>query len=181
MPRLAPVLLATTALSAAAMAETHHVDVGPGFDFVPASLTIQEGDTVVWTWVSGFHNVVSGVDEIPDGNFHSGDPVNDPGLTFEVTFDSAFLKANPMPDNIYSYYCEVHFNFGMTGTVTVEEVEPECPADIADADGDVNVNDLLALLANWGTAGAGSNIAEPANVVDVNDLLGLLGAWGSCG
>ncbi len=63
-----------------------------------------------------------------------------------------------------------------------------CPADITGADGTpdgvVDVNDLLLVLANWGTAGPVGDIAgadwEPDGVVDVHDLLALLGAWGPC-
>jgi len=55
-----------------------------------------------------------------------------------------------------------------------------CPADIADPAGAVDVFDLLELLSNWGAAGPGSDLAEPNDVVDVFDLLELLGAWGQC-
>ncbi len=60
-----------------------------------------------------------------------------------------------------------------------------CSADIAGAsgelDGVVNIFDLFELLANWGTAGNGANIAVPPNdLVDVFDLLDLLAAWGDC-
>ena len=54
-----------------------------------------------------------------------------------------------------------------------------CPAD-TNIDGSVNVTDLLALLAAWG-----SNPGHPADInddgnVNVTDLLALLGAWGAC-
>jgi len=55
-----------------------------------------------------------------------------------------------------------------------------CPADLAGDDDTVNVNDLLALLANWGTDGPGSDLAAPHDTIDVADLLALLGDWGSC-
>jgi hypothetical protein len=53
-----------------------------------------------------------------------------------------------------------------------------CPADCADGDGTVNVNDLLALLAQWGADGACDLSGN--GTVDVNDLLALLAAWGNC-
>ena len=59
-------------------------------------------------------------------------------------------------------------------------LEPTCPADIAENDSVVNVNDLLLLLANWGTDGPGAAIAEPNDIVNVEDLLGLLADWGPC-
>ena len=36
--------------------------------------TVDVGDTVDWAWVSGLHNVESGVGGIHDGAFRSGDP-----------------------------------------------------------------------------------------------------------
>lgn len=53
-----------------------------------------------------------------------------------------------------------------------------CPADIVE-DGEVNVADLLAVLAAWGE----SCVSEDLNndkAVDVADLLTLLAAWGPC-
>lgn len=101
---------------------THDVDNGPGFFFLPSSLTIEVGDTVRWTWIGGLHNVESGVGGLADGNFSSGGPTAVVGTTFEVTFDAAFLAANPMPGNSYPYYCGVHVDFGQTGTIIVDQV-----------------------------------------------------------
>ena len=58
------------------------------------------GDTVLWDWQGGLHNVESGVGGVPDGNFSSGAPVASQSTTFEVTFDADFLAANPMPRSI---------------------------------------------------------------------------------
>jgi hypothetical protein len=55
--------------------------------------------------------------------------------------------------------------------------ECECPADV-NGDYDVNTADLLILLGNWGSAGAGDIDADGA--VDTADLLLLLAAWGAC-
>ena len=59
-------------------------------------------------------------------------------------------------------------------------VQPPCPWDL-DNSGDVDVPDLLALLATWG------NIPTPDppdfdgdGVVAVPDLLALLAHWGPC-
>jgi hypothetical protein len=54
---------------------------------------------------------------------------------------------------------------------------PSCPADL-DGDETVDVTDLLALLAAWGTVGADLN---DDGTTDVGDLLLLLAAWGPCG
>jgi len=53
-----------------------------------------------------------------------------------------------------------------------------CPEDI-NQDGTIDTQDLLALLAAWGTDGAGAEIAAPFDVVDTQDLLALLAAWGA--
>ena len=58
--------------------------------------------------------------------------------------------------------------------------EAPCPADIEGDDGEVGVDDLLLLLANWGNLGPGSDLAQPNVVIDVNDLLVLLAEWGPC-
>ena len=109
-----------------ASAQTTHNVTLEGALFIQADLTIAVGDTVHWQWVSGNHNVVSGVGGVHDGNFNSGDPVfpGDPPTTFDVVFDQAFLDAHPKPDNIYPYYCIVHLIQGMTGTVTVQKGPP---------------------------------------------------------
>ncbi|MCH7602745.1 MAG: hypothetical protein IIB54_08280, partial [Planctomycetes bacterium] len=58
---------------------------------------------------------------------------------------------------------------------------PECPADI-NADGSVNVTELLVLLASWGTCPAGECPADfnTDGFVNVTDLLELLASWGAC-
>jgi len=99
----------------------HNVSVS-NFDFDQADLDITVGDTVVWTWAGGLHNVESGVGGTADGNFTSGAPTSANGTMFSVTFDAAFLAANPMPGDTYPYYCIVHLDFGMTGSITVEDV-----------------------------------------------------------
>jgi len=56
---------------------------------------------------------------------------------------------------------------------------PECPADIT-GDGVVDVLDLLEVLAQWGTSGAGGADITGDGIVDVLDLLEVLAAWGPC-
>jgi hypothetical protein len=59
-----------------------------------------------------------------------------------------------------------------------------CSADISgpegSPDGTVDVNDFLALLANWNTDGPGAGIAPPFNNADILDFLELLAQWGPC-
>ncbi len=110
-------LLTLAPLTAVEAQQTHIVQIFT-LSFSPDDLTIQEGDTVRWQWVNGFHDVKSGQNWIPDGIFNSGSPATAP-KTFQVTFDAAFLQANPMPGNVYEYMCQLHTPV-MNGTIRVQ-------------------------------------------------------------
>jgi plastocyanin len=114
-------LLVALALGAsqAAAQTTHFVDNGPGFDFSPASLTVAVGDTVTWVWQGGVHTVYSATAGLPNGIFSSGVATGTVGHTFSVTFDAAFVSANPVPNNDYDYICTIHVGFGQEGTIHV--------------------------------------------------------------
>ena len=55
----------------------------------------------------------------------------------------------------------------------------ECLADIALEDGQVNVNDLLSLIAIWDTSSSTGDINYDGTV-NIHDLLLLIAAWGAC-
>jgi plastocyanin len=95
-------------------------------------LVIKPGDTVRWVWALGQHSVVSGNPGAPDAGelFNSGPPVLPP-KTFEFTFTDP---------GVYEYFCAVHFGFGMTSFLTVEDAA--CFAD-CNLDGSVNIFDFL--------------------------------------
>ena len=153
---------------------TKMVIVGPGFAtvFQPDFLEIDLGDTVLWFWDSGFHNVVD-----DGGAFYSGDEEEAPaGTVFEVVFDQAFLDANPRPDDIYDYHCDPHEFFGMVGTI---DVVLACPADLS-GDGDVGAFDLALLLGSWGPCPGCPADSDGDDDVDAFDLAQLLGSWGPC-
>ncbi len=58
------------------------------------------------------------------------------------------------------------------------ELPGSCPADCGgDNDGDVGINDFLALLAQWGSPGS---CDFDGGGVGINDFLDLLAAWGPC-
>jgi plastocyanin len=105
-------------LSPLAQAQTTHDVSLFGFEFAPKNITIEVGDTVRWTWISGFHNVQSGQGGIANGIFDSV-VFTLPPFVYEVTFDQAFVDANPVPGGVYDYYCAIHLP-NMTGTVTVK-------------------------------------------------------------
>ncbi len=58
-------------------------------------------------------------------------------------------------------------------------VGPSCPWDL-DGNTDVNITDLLQLLADWGTDAAGPPDFDGSGDVGVSDLLDLLAMWGPC-
>lgn len=86
----------------------------------PMELTIEVGDIVHWTGVSGSHNVYAEQDVFPDNpeGFHSGDPVSN--LNYTRTFT--------LP-GVYMYHCTQnghattqHGMITVTSTQQVEEV-----------------------------------------------------------
>src|SRR5512140_154840 len=84
------------------------------FAFQPSVLTINAGDTVLWTNTTiTSHNVVSSNSTWAASPFFTS-----PG-TFSVTL------ANP---GTYGYYCQPHQAFGMTGVITVQSAANQPPS-----------------------------------------------------
>jgi plastocyanin len=88
---------------------SHNVNVSD-FQFDPAQLTINEGDTVIFTNTNGTHNVNGTVQDFPDNPESFGNSVGS-GWTFTFVFNT--------PGN-YDYVCDVHP--AMTGRVIVSPV-----------------------------------------------------------
>ncbi|HVH43618.1 MAG TPA: plastocyanin/azurin family copper-binding protein [Labilithrix sp.] len=76
--------------------------------FSPAQVRVKVGDTVLWTWGGGSHDVVSGTNCTPDAKFRS--KLQSSG-TFEQKFDTA---------GTFPFFCTPHCSMGMTGEVIVE-------------------------------------------------------------
>ena len=92
------------------------VDVAPGgaLLFSPFTVTIQPGDTVMWTWKGSDHSVTSGTPGNPSGLFDSG--IHNVGFTFSFTFSDP---------GTFNYYCLPHGACcGMTGKVIVAGATP---------------------------------------------------------
>lgn len=86
-------------------AATHQVEINQKMQFVPATLTIKAGDTVVWTNKSSMlHNVVSSPIKMRSKMLKKGDK-------FEFTFKQVGLV---------DYICEPH-RAHMKGKVKVEK------------------------------------------------------------
>jgi plastocyanin len=89
-----------------AKAANANVEVGSNF-FSPSSATINVGDTVFWTWSSGFHSASS-----DSGFFDSG------VASVPHSFSFQFHSAGDFP-----YYCAVHSfpgNNGQNGVIHVQ-------------------------------------------------------------
>jgi len=96
--------------SLSSLAASANVTVGSPTDrFSPAVVNINAGDQVIWTWAATHHSTTSGTNDVPSGLWDSA-IVNSLPHTFTNTFPSA---------GSFSYYCQVHFNVGMTGAVFV--------------------------------------------------------------
>ena len=74
------------------------------FSFTPAHILVPGGETVVWTWESGTHNVT----------FEGGE------MTSHATVTAPFVRASVAPTTVgtYHYVCTLHPAL-MTGSVTV--------------------------------------------------------------
>ncbi|MEY4707094.1 MAG: hypothetical protein RJB58_817 [Pseudomonadota bacterium] len=117
---LAGLGLSAVAMPAFAQAKTVEVSMGRGkMVFLPASITINAGDTVKWTNPAVvLHSVTFDPSKsVKPGNvvlpagvapFDSGDMVQD--ATFSHTFTTK---------GTYKYICIMHEDMGMIGTVTV--------------------------------------------------------------
>jgi LPXTG-motif cell wall-anchored protein len=107
---LALAALAVLAVAAPAFAATKSVSIGDNF-YSPKTVTITEGDTVVWTNNGQApHSVTAN-----DGSFDSSPSCPSSGCmehgdTYNHTFNSV---------GTFAYHCRVH-GFAMSGTVVVE-------------------------------------------------------------
>lgn len=79
--------------------------------FTPDEITINVGDTVIWTNTQGNHNVNGTQATFPANPESFGNTVG-MGWTFSHVFTIA---------GNYDYHCDPHANFGMTGKIEVKE------------------------------------------------------------
>lgn len=106
-------LLSVVLTSMAVSAQTKHMVTVRDDIFTPKNLTINQGDTVVWTNVQGFHNV-NGLQSTYTANTSDfGNSVAGPGWTYQFVFTNT--GAN-------NYQCDPHVGLGMVGTIQVNPV-----------------------------------------------------------
>ena len=118
----------------------HYIKVENNF-YDPADITIEIGETVVWTNISGFHNV-NGTTATYPGNpesFGNGAP----------SLNWSYAHTFTIP-GVYDYQCDPHVGFGMVGKVTVTTAyTPVDMATVKQIDGDGNalyVDSLVRLV-----------------------------------
>jgi plastocyanin len=104
-------LLTTLVFLNYSFATTHEITV-ENYQFTPASLNVNVGDTIKWTWVNGGHTTTSVT--IPAGAASWNSPMNSTNQTFLYKITVA---------GTYSYNCIPHAP-DMAGTITASIVLP---------------------------------------------------------
>ena len=87
------------------------------------------------------------------------------------------MTVDPNNDTRFWYVGEVQHHSGWQTVVGSAVIT--CIEDI-NADGAINITDLLGLIGAWGTPGDGAEIAAPYDTVDISDILAVIGAMGNC-
>jgi hypothetical protein len=116
-----------------------------------------------WVWISG--------DPSTFRNWQGGEPNNLGGQEnwAELVHDGEWNDLGP-----------THPCFVKAGIIEREDEPVSCPGDINE-DGEVDVSDLLLLLAGWGPCPPVCiGDINDDGVVNVQDLLQLLSEWGPC-
>jgi len=109
------ILCLFAAMHFAAAGQTSHAVSVTSNVFTPDEITINVGDTVVWTNSQGNHNVNGTQANFPANPEYFGNTVG-PGWEFSHVFTIA---------GNYDYRCDPHFSFGMTGKVEVKELSSD--------------------------------------------------------
>jgi len=147
-------------MAGAGISDDGSMVVGGTWPFgVPASF----GNAFVWREGIGTQSLPAFFDEV--------------GVTYPAGFTFAFVSGMSSD----SRWLTGWGNSGSPGDTVTWVVELpggdiECPADL-NGDGTVDVTDVLALLAGWGTDGGDVN---GDGTTSVEDLLVLIAAWGAC-
>jgi plastocyanin len=94
--------------------ETHTVE-NSGFTFSPATLTIQEGDTVVFN-LDNVHNVVEV--SMATWNANGNTPL---AGGFQLGFGGGMILPAQLEVGTHFYVCQPHAGMGMKGTIIVQE------------------------------------------------------------
>ena len=135
------------ALAAPAAPVTHEVSMA-SLTFTPGTLSVQAGDTVVWTNddAAQVHTVTA-----DDGSFDSG------AVTPGTSFSHTFTTAGTVP-----YYCQLHGSpggDGMAGSVTVQPAATTTTTTVTTSQPGATPTTAAAVAPTGATAGP--IVAEP--------------------
>ncbi|MBI2966790.1 MAG: T9SS type A sorting domain-containing protein [Bacteroidetes bacterium] len=137
-------------ISAFASIDTINVGTGGSNIFTPSSITICLGDSLLFVWNSGFHNV------------HITNPVDT--TSGNLTGPLTFFFYVPQNTGVHNYKCDYHF--GMTGTFMVNDVPAASvlsQQDVSCAGGSDGSIDITAsgggLSYLWNTAATTQDVA----------------------
>lgn len=150
------IALALLNLAPGAFAATTNVAYGgASFTFRPANLTINAGDTVIWTNASGAHNVI-------------GDTAGEPLCGCVGTSIPGFTNTFTIPGD-YFYHCSFHQSFGMTGVVHVaaSAVSPAVLTNAASFTNGTFVFTIISTANHTNVIQATTNLANAGNWVSL--------------
>ena len=122
-PLMTPLFLPIVLKNYPPITSTIPITVGPVVEqselivFSPMSVTIHAGDTVHWVWGSTGHTVTSGTPPNADNQFCS--PNNTGCSTINTSSAGATYDHQFLVPGTYQYFCQIHWPFGMTGTINV--------------------------------------------------------------
>ncbi len=120
--------MAATPAPATTAGTTHVVEMimeGTSYKFVPANITIKQGDAIEFKGISGAaHNIVFWADSIPAGSaalLTAAMPDGTAPLSSKMVVDgdSTIVSFAGLPVGRYPMYCLPHLAMGMTGSITV--------------------------------------------------------------
>ena len=146
----------------------HQVTATVGNNFAPANLTINVGDTVIWSNVGGgFHNVNASqaiYPNNPESFLNSPTPTNG-NWTFQWVFTIA---------GTYDYQCDPHAGMGMVGEINV--IAPVTPLISS-----ISKSNPLCFGDNSGSVSVYINQTSPSNIVQVkiSEINPITGLWSS--
>jgi predicted lipoprotein with Yx(FWY)xxD motif/plastocyanin len=109
------ILCLFAAMHFAATGQTSHAVSVNNYEFTPSEISINPGDTVIWTNSQGTHNVNGTQSTFPSNPESFGNTVG-PGWVYSHVFNIA---------GNYDYQCDPHASLGMTGKVEVQELSSD--------------------------------------------------------
>ena len=112
----------------------------------PSSLTIEQGDIVIWINDGGLHDVNGSVNTITEEPFNNPESFDSPSTN--VTDSEIYTHTFDLP-GIYNYDCSVgsHAENGMVGTIIVNPAPPSTVVDIIVGSEDHNTLEAAVIAA----------------------------------